>query len=168
MAYEPTIWSAGDTITSAKLNKLENAVAEGGGGIMIMEIEVDPAMFGPPGDVEPRPPVADKTFNDVMTAILDGKDVYAHCSADMEGMGSVEFYSELGYTLVQNFEDVDASIYIVSFIEGFAFNMLGALSPDDLLSGEDPIIDVSPGPSPGAVVDLGVSTPEDPADSESR
>ena len=30
MAYEPTVWAAGDTITATKLNKLENGVANSG------------------------------------------------------------------------------------------------------------------------------------------
>lgn len=37
MAYEPTVWQAGDTITSARLNKLEQGVAEGGGGVLVVE-----------------------------------------------------------------------------------------------------------------------------------
>ena len=40
MSYEPTNWKSGDTITSAKLNKLENGLAEasggGGGGVLII------------------------------------------------------------------------------------------------------------------------------------
>lgn len=32
MAYDPTVWKSGDTITSAKLNKLENGLAEASGG----------------------------------------------------------------------------------------------------------------------------------------
>lgn len=32
MAYEPTVWSTGDTITAEKLNKLENGVGAGGQG----------------------------------------------------------------------------------------------------------------------------------------
>lgn len=32
MAYEPTVWKSGDVITSTKLNKLENGVADAGGG----------------------------------------------------------------------------------------------------------------------------------------
>ena len=31
MAYTPTNWQTGDTITAEKLNKLENGVASGGG-----------------------------------------------------------------------------------------------------------------------------------------
>lgn len=30
MAYEPTTWQAGDTVTSAKLNKIEQGIAKGG------------------------------------------------------------------------------------------------------------------------------------------
>lgn len=41
MAYEPTVWQAGDTITSARLNKLEQGVAEGGGGVYVVECEVE-------------------------------------------------------------------------------------------------------------------------------
>lgn len=32
MAYEPTTWNCGDTITAEKLNKLENGLAECCGG----------------------------------------------------------------------------------------------------------------------------------------
>ena len=33
MAYTPTQWSPGDSITSAKLNKIENGIANNNGGI---------------------------------------------------------------------------------------------------------------------------------------
>lgn len=33
MAYTPTQWSPGDSITSAKLNKIENGIADNNGGI---------------------------------------------------------------------------------------------------------------------------------------
>ena len=37
MSYSPTTWESGDTITSAKLNKLEHGVASaGGGGVLIV------------------------------------------------------------------------------------------------------------------------------------
>jgi hypothetical protein len=32
MSYTPTTWQTGDTITAEKLNKLENGVANAGGG----------------------------------------------------------------------------------------------------------------------------------------
>lgn len=36
MSYEPTNWKAGDTVTSAKLNKLEQGVASAGGGVLLV------------------------------------------------------------------------------------------------------------------------------------
>lgn len=41
MSYEPTNWKSGDVVTSAKLNKLENGVANAGGGISVVEFEFD-------------------------------------------------------------------------------------------------------------------------------
>ena len=34
MAYTPTEWACGDTITAEKLNKLENGLAECCGGVL--------------------------------------------------------------------------------------------------------------------------------------
>lgn len=39
MAYEPTVWKSGDVVTSAKLNKLEQGVASGGGVLTVHEGE---------------------------------------------------------------------------------------------------------------------------------
>ena len=33
MAYEPTVWKSGDVVTSAKLNKIEQGIANAGGGV---------------------------------------------------------------------------------------------------------------------------------------
>ena len=35
MSYTPTTWAAGDTVTAAKLNKLEQGVASGGGVLVV-------------------------------------------------------------------------------------------------------------------------------------
>lgn len=35
MSYTPTTWAAGDTVTAAKLNKLEQGVAAGGGVLVV-------------------------------------------------------------------------------------------------------------------------------------
>lgn len=35
MTYEPTVWKDGDLVTSAKLNKLEQGVANGGGTLIV-------------------------------------------------------------------------------------------------------------------------------------
>lgn len=42
MSYTPTVWANGDTITAQKLNKMENGIAEGGGGggaFMVYDVE---------------------------------------------------------------------------------------------------------------------------------
>lgn len=41
MTYNKTIWKSGDVVTSEKLNKLENGVAEAGGGLPIIFIAFD-------------------------------------------------------------------------------------------------------------------------------
>lgn len=41
MAYEPTNWKAGDVVTSAKLNKLERAVAAGGALVVYVDRDAD-------------------------------------------------------------------------------------------------------------------------------
>ena len=35
MSYEPTVWKTGDVVTSEKLNKLENGVANAGGAMIV-------------------------------------------------------------------------------------------------------------------------------------
>lgn len=39
MSYEPTNWKTGDVVTSAKLNKLEQGVANGSGNVLVVEEE---------------------------------------------------------------------------------------------------------------------------------
>lgn len=59
MAYEPTNWKAGDTVTSAKLNKLEQGVASAGdGGVLI--VSVDETM------------TLDKTWKEIHDALANG------------------------------------------------------------------------------------------------
>ena len=41
MSYTPTNWQTGDVITSAKLNKIENGIANAGGGTGILFATVD-------------------------------------------------------------------------------------------------------------------------------
>ena len=41
MSYTPTTWAAGDTVTAAKLNKLEQGVASGGVLVVNMSLNND-------------------------------------------------------------------------------------------------------------------------------
>lgn len=46
MSYTPTEWKSGDIVTSEKLNKLEQGVASGGtGGILVATIDMDTMTF---------------------------------------------------------------------------------------------------------------------------
>lgn len=63
MAYDPTVWKSGDTITSAKLNKLENGLAEAsgggtGGGVLKVNVNEQGQM--------------DKTYAEIKAAFLEG------------------------------------------------------------------------------------------------
>lgn len=58
MAYEPTEWKSGDVVTSAKLNKLEQAVA-GLNGVLIVHATTE-------GDVT----TLDKTWQEIHDAVV--------------------------------------------------------------------------------------------------
>ena len=60
MSYEPTNWKTGDVVTSAKLNKLENGVADAGGVLAVHSVYED----------ENR--VLDKTWNEIYIALNAG------------------------------------------------------------------------------------------------
>lgn len=57
MSYEPTQWSAGDTVTSAKLNKMEQGIAANGGILIVHVIEN-----------ENNPTTLDKTWQEIHDA----------------------------------------------------------------------------------------------------
>lgn len=71
MAYEPTVWQAGDTITSARLNKLEQGVANGGGSMVVrLETIVE-------SDSIVGIRIADATAGEILDAFIAGKSVIA-------------------------------------------------------------------------------------------
>lgn len=146
MAYEPTVWAAGDSITSAKMNKLENAVANGGGGMMIMECteDIDKYYAGM---------LADKTYEDVLGAIQQGKLVWAHMYTVEPGYGAYEMYGKVIATFEQHEElpdYVDINEVTPEFLA--SMNMYGvilsgvgngmqlmAYSPNDYLMSNPPL-----------------------------
>jgi len=67
MSYEPTTWKAGDTVTSEKLNKIENGFST----IVpfIIEAVVEDGSFSLTTSV---------TYNDVMTVLNQGRIVMLH------------------------------------------------------------------------------------------
>lgn len=81
MAYTPTNWKDGDIISAEKMNKLEQGVAEGGGGGVLL---VNVTKSG--GSINSVSPMlkkgdsstftADKTYAEVDAAVKAGKMVY--------------------------------------------------------------------------------------------
>ncbi len=70
MSYTPTNWQSGDIITSAKLNKMEQGIANGG-GVLLVTASYDDTSGGV---------ICDKTGDEVKTAFLNGLNVilYLH------------------------------------------------------------------------------------------
>lgn len=71
MSYEPTNWKDGDLVTSAKLNKIEQGIAAGG-GVLIAHIILN-------GE---NPPTLDKTWQEIHDAdacyIIERDDEHAN------------------------------------------------------------------------------------------
>ena len=79
MSYTPTTWSSGDTITAAKLNKLEQGVANagsGGGGSEALIVTVS-------GTGNTRTMSA--TFGEIYNALKAGTPVYLQLGINEEG-----------------------------------------------------------------------------------
>ena len=66
MSYELTVWKAGDVVTSAKLNKLENGVANAGALIVNVVVDNEGTITG-----------LDETYAEIKDAYLSGKKVVA-------------------------------------------------------------------------------------------
>lgn len=98
MAYDPTVWKSGDTITSAKLNKLENGLAEAsgggtGGGVLV---------------VNDNNGTLDKTWQEIVNT---GFAIILN--------GSLPFVGTQIYALANFKADEEESEYSVSFINIF-------------------------------------------------
>lgn len=62
MAYTPTNWVTGDTVTATKMNKLEQGVANAGGGDIFFDIATEDGTL-------------DKTWTEILTALSANKIV---------------------------------------------------------------------------------------------
>ena len=72
MSYEPTNWKDGDLVTSAKLNKIEQGIAAGGGILIVHVTENGEDGF-----------ILDKTWQEIHDAdvcyIIQRDDEYSDC-----------------------------------------------------------------------------------------
>ncbi len=83
MSYEPTNWKAGDVVTSAKLNKLEQGVANAGGGdIVVLTANTETGGIG-------------KSYNDLLAYYNAGKIVRLKREYDSSG-NTVKQFCDLG------------------------------------------------------------------------
>ncbi len=78
--YTPTVWAAGDTVTAAKLNKMEQGIADGyssGGGLVVH--------VNQSGDTY----TLDKTWQEIWDAMESGQSVLVVNIESESGSGSV-------------------------------------------------------------------------------
>lgn len=74
MAYTPTTWTTGDTITATKLNKLENGVANAGGAswdAVIRLTHANNSNADAPASLTPS--IVEGTFSDLSSKISNGE-----------------------------------------------------------------------------------------------
>ena len=65
MSYTPTNWSAGDTVTSAKLNKMEQWIANAGEDLIVHINYNEETVIG----------ILDKTCGEILEAAREGKTI---------------------------------------------------------------------------------------------
>lgn len=88
MSYTPTEWKTGDVVTSAKLNKLEQGVADaGGGGIDALVVTFTATVDDQTGKITGVS--SNKTVSEIVSAVESGKFVVATIDANRWGMSDI-------------------------------------------------------------------------------
>lgn len=96
MDYTPTIWKSGDTVTSAKLNKLERGVEEASGSAGVFWVNITTPDGGTTW-------TADKTVDEVIAAVQGGQLVYANFDGQyvpLVNSYAEENYADLTFTVI--------------------------------------------------------------------
>ena len=77
MAYTPTTWTTGDTITATKLNKMEQGIANAGSAMIVgtNDAYAEATASG----------TMDKTFSDIYNALKSGTPVYVKIGYETSG-----------------------------------------------------------------------------------
>lgn len=106
MAYVPTNWKTGDTITADKLNNIENGIASsgggGGGGALILEPEATET------DMNLK-----TSYNVIKNAFLSGKNIILSFSVEAQGR-QLYIYSHFMITASQEMIQGDDSMAVLS------------------------------------------------------
>lgn len=91
MSYEKQTWQTGDVITANKMNHMENGIVNaggsGGGLIVIFTTEDSGSSY-----------TADKTFQEVYTALVDMMPVYGYYGDTENGYQPIQFHGGHYYT----------------------------------------------------------------------
>ena len=115
MSYTPTTWETGDTITAAGLNKIEQGIANagGGGGGLIANVTYANSTY-----------TMDKTFAEIYEAILDGIPCYIKFIAGTPSdLDSEYIYSDLlGLITLAYKYDASYKLYAVVGRDGYVQN----------------------------------------------
>ena len=74
MSYEPTTWKAGDTVTSAKLNKMEQGIVSNSNEPLIVTMQINDEIH-----------TFNKTWKEVNDAFMAGRPVIVNVEDDYYG-----------------------------------------------------------------------------------
>ena len=135
MAYTKTTWAAGDTVTSQKLNKIENQLETlsngGGAGCFVVNITKDTTN-------KQIVYVTDKTYNEIATAIQNGSLPIGIIRYTNNGSNAWihAIFIDVGF-------DADDLVYKVHFVLDGARESFYTTDPDSVLTTS-----VSSGPMP--------------------
>lgn len=132
MSYEPTVWQAGDVVTSAKLNKIENGIADS--SVFLVNYVYD--------DFDPEvTPHLDKTYTEIKNAFLSGKKVIALLAAyeygddDSKTLRALMYYSAAALHETLSIPEIEQNAsYCVRFIADDSIKDFTADDPDGALS----------------------------------
>lgn len=116
MAYEPTNWKKGDVVTAAKLNHLENGIADGAGELIVHLTENDGTWS------------ADQTFADIDSTYQNGRNVRVMFSLEMDG-GGVLFSAPAVFRAEQN------DMYAIAF-QNVSSPQVTILADDSVMVGQ--------------------------------
>ena len=113
MSYEPTVWKAGDTVTSAKLNKLEQGVAS---NVLVVNTIIDE---------ENETVTLNKTWQEIFNAdfaivMLTNQNFVAEERKEYIPIASVSHLLEGSYSVV-----VGGTRYITDSADGYPIGDMG-------------------------------------------
>lgn len=89
MSYTPHTWQTGETVTAAKLNALEQGVASGGGGNLVVTMTIE---YNTPGQ-NSATFTLNATWQDISAAIAAGKYVCSVSSGEQTVQTQIVSYS---------------------------------------------------------------------------